>query len=58
MAILRPLLIENGVLTAGTLVIGTVQGDLHDIGKNIFRANPSSDCCTIPPNPDWWAPLN
>lgn len=35
MAILRPLLIESGVPTAGTLVIGTVQGDLHDIGKNL-----------------------
>jgi len=35
MEILRPLLIASGVITAGTLVIGTVQGDLHDIGKNL-----------------------
>ncbi len=31
--ILRPLLIETGVKTAGKVVIGTVKGDLHDIGK-------------------------
>jgi methylmalonyl-CoA mutase cobalamin-binding domain/chain len=35
MAILRPLLVETGVRTAGTLVLGTVKGDLHDIGKNL-----------------------
>ena len=35
MAVLRPRLIETGVETAGTIVIGTVQGDLHDIGKNL-----------------------
>ncbi|HSO66904.1 MAG TPA: corrinoid protein [Desulfatirhabdiaceae bacterium] len=35
MEILRPLLIASGVKTAGTIVIGTVQGDLHDIGKNL-----------------------
>ena len=35
MEILRPLLVETGVKTAGTLVIGTVKGDLHDIGKNL-----------------------
>ena len=32
MEILRPLLAETGVETAGTFVIGTVKGDLHDIG--------------------------
>lgn len=32
---LRPLLIESGAKTAGTFVIGTVKGDLHDIGKNL-----------------------
>lgn len=32
---LRPLLVESGVKMAGTLVIGTVKGDLHDIGKNL-----------------------
>ena len=35
MEILRPLLAETGVRTAGSLVIGTVKGDLHDIGKNL-----------------------
>ena len=35
MMVLRPKLIETGVETAGTIVIGTVQGDLHDIGKNL-----------------------
>jgi 5-methyltetrahydrofolate--homocysteine methyltransferase len=35
MEILRPLLVETGVKTAGTLVLGTVKGDLHDIGKNL-----------------------
>ena len=33
--ILRPLLAESGVPTQGKLVIGTVAGDLHDIGKNL-----------------------
>jgi corrinoid protein of di/trimethylamine methyltransferase len=33
--ILRPLLAERGVEPAGRVVIGTVQGDLHDIGKNL-----------------------
>jgi 5-methyltetrahydrofolate--homocysteine methyltransferase len=36
MEILRPLLVETGVKTAGTLVLGTVKGDLHDIGKNLL----------------------
>jgi 5-methyltetrahydrofolate--homocysteine methyltransferase len=35
MTVLRPKLIETGAKTAGTIVIGTVQGDLHDIGKNL-----------------------
>ncbi|MCA9916462.1 MAG: corrinoid protein [Anaerolineales bacterium] len=33
--ILRPLLVEEEVETIGTIVIGTVAGDLHDIGKNL-----------------------
>lgn len=33
--ILRPLLVEAGVETIGTVVLGTVAGDLHDIGKNL-----------------------
>ncbi len=35
MAILEPLLAKSGVKPAGTVVIGTVKGDLHDIGKNL-----------------------
>ena len=35
MEILRPLLAETGVRGLGTFVIGTVKGDLHDIGKNM-----------------------
>ena len=35
MAILRPLLIETGVKPIGKMVIGTVKGDIHDIGKNL-----------------------
>ncbi len=35
MDILRPLLSESEAAGAGTVVIGTVEGDLHDIGKNL-----------------------
>ncbi len=35
MAILRPLLAETGAKPVGTVVIGTVKGDIHDIGKNL-----------------------
>ena len=35
MGILRPLLAETGAPQVGTLVIGTVKGDIHDIGKNL-----------------------
>ncbi len=35
MAILRPLLAETGAPSVGTMVIGTVKGDIHDIGKNL-----------------------
>jgi 5-methyltetrahydrofolate--homocysteine methyltransferase len=37
MSILRPLLAEADVPSAGKYVIGTVQGDLHDIGKNLVK---------------------
>ena len=33
--ILRPMLVETGVKPVATTVIGTVKGDLHDIGKNL-----------------------
>ena len=35
MEILRPLLTETGVEAIGKVVIGTVKGDIHDIGKNL-----------------------
>ncbi len=35
MAILRPLLAETGAKPAGKMVIGTVKGDIHNIGKNL-----------------------
>jgi 5-methyltetrahydrofolate--homocysteine methyltransferase len=37
MNILRPLLGESGTSSAGKYVIGTVKGDIHDIGKNLVR---------------------
>ena len=35
MEVLRPRLVETGVRLKGKVVIGTVEGDLHDIGKNL-----------------------
>jgi 5-methyltetrahydrofolate--homocysteine methyltransferase len=35
MDLLKPLLIREGIPLLGTVVIGTVRGDLHDIGKNL-----------------------
>jgi len=35
MALLEPLLVGNAARSAGTVVIGTVSGDVHDIGKNL-----------------------
>jgi corrinoid protein of di/trimethylamine methyltransferase len=35
MEILRPLLVETGAERIGKMVIGTVKGDIHDIGKNL-----------------------
>lgn len=35
MGVLRPRLVETGVRLKGKVVIGTVEGDLHDIGKNL-----------------------
>jgi len=37
MNILRPLLAEADVPTAGKYIVGTVRGDLHDIGKNLVK---------------------
>jgi 5-methyltetrahydrofolate--homocysteine methyltransferase len=38
MEILRPLLAASGAQPVGRVVIGTVKGDLHDIGKNLVAA--------------------
>jgi 5-methyltetrahydrofolate--homocysteine methyltransferase len=35
MGLLKPLLLEADIQTVGTVVVGTVAGDLHDIGKNL-----------------------
>ena len=37
MQLLKPLLTEDGVQATGRVCIGTVQGDLHDIGKNLVK---------------------
>jgi 5-methyltetrahydrofolate--homocysteine methyltransferase len=37
MGVLRPLLAESDVPSTGKYVIGTVKGDLHDIGKNLVK---------------------
>jgi 5-methyltetrahydrofolate--homocysteine methyltransferase len=37
MGVLRPLLAEGDVPSAGKFVVGTVEGDLHDIGKNLVK---------------------
>jgi 5-methyltetrahydrofolate--homocysteine methyltransferase len=36
LAVLRPVLARTGVKSSGTVVIGTVKGDLHDIGKKVL----------------------
>jgi len=36
-ALLRPLLVSAGVKAKGKVVLGTVKGDLHDIGKNLVK---------------------
>ena len=36
-ALLKPLLAQDGVKATGRVCIGTVQGDLHDIGKNLVK---------------------
>jgi methanogenic corrinoid protein MtbC1 len=38
MEILRPLLAETGAEPIGKVVIGTVKGDIHDIGKNLVAS--------------------
>src|SRR5687768_2645202 len=35
MILLKPLLVRDGIPSLGTIVLGTVAGDLHDVGKNL-----------------------
>jgi 5-methyltetrahydrofolate--homocysteine methyltransferase len=35
LSVLRPVLVDKGIRAIGRVVLGTVQGDLHDIGKNL-----------------------
>jgi len=35
MELLKPILVQSGITSRGKVVIGTIQGDLHDIGKNL-----------------------
>ena len=35
LAILKPLLVDQKISTIGTVILGTVEGDMHDIGKNL-----------------------
>ena len=35
MALLKPILAQTGARPTGTMVVGTVKGDIHDIGKNL-----------------------
>lgn len=37
MNVIKPLLVEDGVQATGKVCIGTVQGDMHDIGKNLVK---------------------
>jgi len=37
MNVLRPILVEKDIKALGTVVVGTVSGDLHDIGKNLVK---------------------
>lgn len=47
MAILRPLLVESGAPMAGKVLLGTVKGDLHDIGKNLVGMMMESGGMTV-----------
>lgn len=37
LSILRPAIVKGGVKPKGKVVIGTIEGDMHDIGKNLVR---------------------
>jgi corrinoid protein of di/trimethylamine methyltransferase len=46
-ALLKPYLVQAGVEAKGTAVIGTVKGDLHDIGKNLVKMMIESKGLTV-----------
>jgi len=46
-ALLKPYLVQAGVQARGTAVIGTVKGDLHDIGKNLVKMMIESKGLTV-----------
>lgn len=46
-ALLKPLLAEAGVKASGKVCIGTVQGDLHDIGKNLVKLMLEGKCLEV-----------
>ena len=46
-ALLKPLLAEAGVKASGKVCIGTVQGDLHDIGKNLVKLMIEGKCLEV-----------
>ena len=45
--VLKPYLVESGVKSRGTVVIGTAKGDPHDIGKNLVRMMMESKGLTV-----------
>lgn len=47
MDILKPHFLASGIEPRGTVVIGTVKGDLHDIGKNIVSMMLKGACFTV-----------
>mgnify|MGYP000560108047 CR=1 FL=1 len=45
--VLRPKLVDSGIEPVGTIVLGTVRGDLHDIGKNLVKTILSNNGYTV-----------
>jgi len=53
---LKPHLVKAGVKSRGTVVLGTVEGDLHDIGKNLVGMMLDQGTTTEDKSPPWCAP--
>ena len=45
--VLKPVLGSGEKAAAGTIIVGTVHGDLHDIGKNIFKSMSEAAGCLL-----------